>query len=52
MFAQLEVISKTRNKFVEIAAVEKGYLIITRVKKQESKKQPFRIYLSVVIHLS
>ena len=42
-FEQLGVIPKTRNKFVEIAAVKGRYLIITRVKGKESKKQPFRI---------
>ena len=32
-FARLEVIPKTRNKFVEIVAVAERYLIITHVKK-------------------
>ena len=55
MFAQLEVIPKTRNKLVEIVAVAERYLIITHVKNKESKKQPFRTCLSVIpyiIHLS
>ena len=33
VFAQLGVISRTRNKFVEIIAVAERYLIITHVKK-------------------
>ena len=47
MIAQLGVITRTRNKFVEIAAVAECYLIITHVKNKESKKQPFQIYLPV-----
>ena len=43
MFVQWLVTPRTRNKFVEIAAVVERYLIITRVKNKESKKQPFRI---------
>ena len=53
VFAQLQVTPKTRNTFVEIAAVAERYLIATHVKKnKESKKQPFRICLSVIIYLS
>ena len=33
VFAQLEVIPKTRNKFVEIVAIAEHYLIIFHVKK-------------------
>ena len=47
MFAQLGVVPKTRSKFVEIMAAGKCYLITTHVKNKESKKQPFRICLSV-----
>ena len=47
IIAQLGVITRTRNKFVEIAAVAECYLIITHVKNKESKKQPFQIYLPV-----
>ena len=46
---QLGVIPRTRNKFVEIVAVAERYLIITHVKNKESKKQPFRIWLPVII---
>ena len=49
VFAQLGVIARTRNNFVEIAAVEERYLIIIHVKNEESKKQPFRISLLVII---
>ena len=52
VFAQLKVIPKTRNLHVEIVAVADRYLIITQVKNTESKKQPFRIYLSLIIYLS
>ena len=38
---------RTRNKFVEIVAVAECYLIRKHVKKKESKKQPFRICVSV-----
>ena len=38
VFAQLGVIPRTRNKFVEIVAVAERYLIITHVKNKESKK--------------
>ena len=44
-FAQLKVMLKTSNKFVEIAAVAERYSIITHVKNKRSKKQPFRICL-------
>ena len=47
MFAQLGVVPKTRSKFVEIIAAGECYLITTHVKNKESKKQPFRICLSV-----
>ena len=39
-------------RFVEIVAVAERYLIITHVKNKESKKQPFRICLHVIICLS
>ena len=55
-FAQLGVITRTSNKFVEIGAVAERYLIqgircvdiilcliITHVKNKELKKQPLRI---------
>ena len=48
-FVQLGVIARTRNNFVEIKAVTEGYLIITHVKNKESKKQPFRISLPVIM---
>ena len=51
MFAQFKVIPKTRNTFVEIVAVAERYLIIIHVKTKESKKQPFRICLSLIIYL-
>ena len=38
VFAQLEVIPKTRNKFVEIVAVAGRYLIAAHVKKQRIKE--------------
>ena len=47
VLAQLGVIPRTRNKFVEIVAVAECYLIITHVKDKESKKKPFRICLPV-----
>ena len=48
--AQLEVIPRTRNKFVKIVAVAERYLIITHVKKnKEPKKQPFQICLPSII---
>ena len=46
-FAQLRVIPRTRNKFVEVVAVAKRDFIITHVKNKESKKHPFRICLPV-----
>ena len=49
MFAQLEVIPRTRNKLAEIITIAERYLITTHVK---SKKQSFRICFSVIIHLS
>ena len=33
VFAQLAVIARTRDKFVEIVAVAERYLVITHVKK-------------------
>ena len=51
MFAGLEISPKTRNKFAEIVAVVERYLVITHVKNKESKKQPFRICLSVILYL-
>ena len=47
MFVQLGVIPRARNKFVEIVADAERYLTITHVKIKESKKQLFRICLSV-----
>ena len=47
VFAQLGVIPRTRNRFTEIVAVAECYFIMTHVKNKESKKQPFRICLSV-----
>ena len=46
-FAQLRVIPRTRNKFVEVVAVAKHDFIIAHVKNKESKKHPFRICLPV-----
>ena len=46
-FAQLRVIPRTRNKFVEVVAVAKRDFIIAHVKNKESKKHPFRICLPV-----
>ena len=51
VFAQLGVIPGTRNKSVEIPAAAERYLIITRIKNKESKKQPFRICLLVILCL-
>ena len=48
-FAQLGVIPRTRNKFVEIVAVTECYLITNHVKNKESKKQSFRICLPVTL---
>ena len=45
--AELGVIPRTRNKFVEIVAVAESYLIINNVKNKESKKQSFQICLAV-----
>ena len=45
MFLQLGVIPRARNKVIEIVTDAEGYLITTHVKKKESKKQSFRIYL-------
>ena len=47
VFAQTGVIPRTRNRFIEIVAVAKCYLIMTHAKNTESKKQPFRICLPV-----
>ena len=49
VFAQLAVIPRIRSKFIEIVAVVERYLVITRVKNKESKKQPFRICLPAII---
>ena len=38
VFTQLGVIARTKNKFVEIAAVAERHLIITHVKNKESEK--------------
>ena len=43
---------RTRNKFVEVAAIAERYLIITHVKKKESREKPFRICLPVTMGLS
>ena len=45
-FAELEVITRTRNKFVGRVAVAECFLIVSYVKNKESNKQPFRIYLT------
>ena len=45
--AELGVIPRTRNKFVEIVAVAECYLIINNVNNKESKKQSFQICLAV-----
>ena len=52
VFAQLGVIPRTRNKFAEIATVAERYLIITHVKNYESKKQPSRICIPVILCLN
>ena len=49
LFAQLGVMVRTRNNFVEIAVVAERYLIITHVKNNESEKWPFRMLLPVII---
>ena len=41
VFAQFGVISRIRNKFVEIVATAERYFIIAHAKNKESKKQPF-----------
>ena len=51
VFAQLGVIPRARNKFVEKVAAAERYLIITHVKKK-SKKKSFRMYLPVIIRLT
>ena len=51
VFAQWGIIPKTRNKFAEVAAVAERHLTIIHVKNKESKKQPFRICLAVIICL-
>ena len=38
VFPQLEVIPKTRNKFVEIVAVAERYVIVTHVKKIKNQR--------------
>ena len=48
-FAQLGVIPRIRNKFVETVAVAERYLIITHLKNKESKKQPCQICLLVTL---
>ena len=40
VFAQSGVISRIRNKFVQIVAVAESYSIIAHVKNKKSKKQP------------
>ena len=50
MFPQLGVIPGIRG--IEIAALVERYVVISRVKNKESKKQPFRISLPVIIYLS
>ena len=47
MIAQLEVVPRTRNKFVEIVVAVERYLIITYAKNKESKRQSFRICIPV-----
>ena len=47
VFAQLEVIPRTRNKFVERVVVAEHSFIISHAKNKESMKQPFRICLPV-----
>ena len=47
MFAQLGVIPRTRNKFVERLVFTDCYFIISHVKNKESKKQPFQICFPV-----
>ena len=42
-FAELGVITRTSNMFLEVLAVSECYLIITHVKNKEIKKQPLRI---------
>ena len=49
VFAQLGVIARTKNKFVEIAAVAERHLIITHVKNKESEKQLFQMSHPVII---
>ena len=44
-FAQLGVITRTRNKFAEIAAVSECYLIVNSRKR--NKNIPLRIYFPV-----
>ena len=48
-FAQLGLIPRTKNKFVEIVAIGDCYLIAIHVKNKKSKKQPFRICLLVTL---
>ena len=52
VFPQLEVIPKTRNKFVEIVVVAERYVIVTHVKKQRIKEAAVQICLSAIIYLS
>ena len=47
VFAQLAVIPRIRNRFVEIVAVAEHYFIIAHVTDKKSKKQPFWIRLPV-----
>ena len=47
--AQLGVITRTRNKFIEIIVVAERCLVMTDIPKKELKKQPFRIYLTVIL---
>ena len=46
-FAQLGVIPRTTNKFVEIVAVAERHFIAAHIKNKQTKKQPFRICLTV-----
>ena len=41
IFGQLGVITRIRNKFVEVVAVAERYFIIARVKNKGTNKRPF-----------
>ena len=47
VFAQLGVIPRIRNKFFEIIAVAECHVIANYVESKESKKQTFRICLTI-----